>query len=290
MSSAADVHVTRPMLPGLSFRKLVVFWLMAVCLQLPTGRAFCCAEESTTPLPEREQFHLYLLIGQSNMAGRGKVEDQDRQPHPRVLTFNQAQEWVPAIDPLHFDKPSVVGVGIGKTFGEILAERQPGVTIGLIPCAVGGSPIETWEPGAYDAATKTHPYDDMLKRCQVALPAGTLKGFLWHQGESDANATRAPLYEKRLHALITRLRTEFDAEQVPFLVGQMGQFPDAPWNEYKQQVDAVHRRLPQQVPLTAYVSATDLTHKGDKVHFSADAYRKFGRRYAAEYLKLLGEQ
>ncbi len=290
MRSVSLSAVARLWIPVSRFRLVTVLWLVILCLQGPTGQPWCCAEETAAPLPEREQFHLYLLIGQSNMAGRGKVEEQDRQPHPRVLTFNQAQEWVPAIDPLHFDKPNVVGVGLGKTFGEILAERQPEITIGLIPCAVGGSPIETWEPGAYDAATKTHPYDDMRKRCQVALPAGTLKGFLWHQGESDSNAARAPLYEKRLHALITRLRTEFDAEQVPFVVGQMGQFPEAPWNEYKQQVDAVHRRLPQQIPFTAYVSAAELTHKGDKVHFSADSYRQFGRRYAAEYLKLVGEK
>ena len=60
---------------------------------------------------------LYLLIGQSNMAGRGKVEDSDRVVHPRVWTLNKSDEWVPAIDPLHFDKPAAVGVGLGRTFG-----------------------------------------------------------------------------------------------------------------------------------------------------------------------------
>ena len=260
-------------------------WLSVglVLFLVTTGRG---DEARPAALPRPETFHLYLLIGQSNMAGRGKVAEEDSRPHPRVLMFNQAQEWVPAVDPLHFDKPTVVGVGLGKTFGMILAERDPDVTIGLIPCAVGGSAISGWEPGGFDAPTKTHPYDDMLKRCQRALPAGTLKGILWHQGESDCTPDSALVYEERLHQLVARLRQEFAAPEVPFLAGQMGQFPEAPWSQAKQHIDAIHRRLPDKVPFTAYVSAEKLTHKGDKVHFDAASYRELGRRYAEKYLEL----
>jgi hypothetical protein len=56
-------------------------------------------------IPEdASRFHLFLLAGQSNMAGRGKVEPQDAEPHPRVRMLDQAGNWVPAVDPLHFDK------------------------------------------------------------------------------------------------------------------------------------------------------------------------------------------
>ena len=44
----------------------------------------------------------------------------------------------PAVEPLHFDKPKIVGVGLGLAFGKAMAEAEPDVTIGLIPCAVGG--------------------------------------------------------------------------------------------------------------------------------------------------------
>ena len=99
-------------------------------------------------LPAKEQFHLYLLAGQSNMAGRGIVTEQDREAHPRVLMFTQEGTWAPAVDPLHFDKP-IAGVGPGRTFGIAVAERDPTITIGLIPSAVGGSPIATWAPGGW---------------------------------------------------------------------------------------------------------------------------------------------
>lgn len=236
-------------------------------------------------LPPKERFHLFLLVGQSNMAGRGKVEEQDRKPHPRVLTFSKDRQWVPAVDPIHFDKSSV-GVGLGRTFAIELAEANPGITIGLIPCAVGGSPIESWEPGALDKATNTHPWDDAMARAELALPAGTLKGILWHQGESDANAARAPLYEKRFHSLIERFRTTLKAPDAPFIAGQMGQFPAKLWSDEMKKVDAIHQALPKSVPNTAFVSSEGLKDKGDLIHFDAESYRELGRRYAKAYGKL----
>src|SRR5687768_14861689 len=59
--------------------------------------------------PAKEKFHLYLLIGQSNMAGRGVVEEADKVPHPGVLVFTKENAWAPAVDPLHFDK-TIAGV------------------------------------------------------------------------------------------------------------------------------------------------------------------------------------
>jgi hypothetical protein len=240
----------------------------------------------SAPLPPKEKFYLFLLVGQSNMAGRGVVAPQDKVPNPRVLMLNQAGEWVPAVDPLHFDKPNA-GVGIGRSFAAAIAEANPGVTIGLIPCAVGGSPIDAWGPGEFYQPTRSHPWDDAIKRANLALQSGTLKGILWHQGESDSSRELAPKYEAKLHDLIARFRRELRAPDVPFICGQLGQFADSPWNEFKKQVDQAHRDLPKKVPHTAFVSSDGLNHKGDKVHFNADSYREFGKRYAAAYLKLI---
>jgi hypothetical protein len=236
-------------------------------------------------LPPKSKFQLFLLIGQSNMAGRGAVEEQDRAPHPRVLMLDKSDRWVPAVDPLHFDKPSA-GVGLGKTFGRLVAEANPGVTVGLIPCAVGGSPIDAWKPGEYYAATKSHPWDDAIRRAKLAQETGELKGILWHQGESDSTDKLAPGYAAKLDDLIARLRRELDAPDVPFIAGQLGQFPENPWGEAKKTVDRAHRELPGRVPRTAFVSSNGLQHKGDKLHFDSASLREFGRRYAEAYFKL----
>ena len=123
-------------------------------------------------------FHLYLLIGQSNMAGRGKIELQDKVAVPRVLMLNKANEWVSAVDPISFDK-SIAGVSLGRTFGIEMAKANKEVKIGLLPCAVGGTPIRRWQQNGdlYKAA---------LKRAKIAQKGGVIRGILWHQGESDS--------------------------------------------------------------------------------------------------------
>ena len=153
-----------------------------------------------------------------------------------------------------------------------------------------GSPIDSWKPGAFYAATKSHPWDDAMQRAHLALKAGTLKGILWHQGESDSTDALAPGYAAKLHELVARLRKEFDAPEVPFIAGQMGQFEGAPWNDPRKTVDQAHQDLPKKVKHTAFVSAAGLNHKGDKLHFDAASCREFGKRYAEAYKKLSKEQ
>ncbi len=243
------------------------------------------ASAENAALPAKEKFHLFLLVGQSNMAGRGTVEQQDKTPHPRVLMLDKSGAWVPAIDPMHFDK-SAAGVGLGKTFGTLYAEANPGITVGLIPSAVGGSPIDAWKPGAFYKATNSHPWDDAMQRAHLALKSGTLAGILWHQGESDSNDKLAPGYEAKLHDLIARMRKELGAPEVPFIVGQMGKFAEAPWNDARVQVDKAHQDLPGKVKRTAYVSAEGLKHRGDKLHFDSASCREFGKRYFEAFQSL----
>ncbi|HWH72081.1 MAG TPA: sialate O-acetylesterase, partial [Candidatus Sulfotelmatobacter sp.] len=93
-------------------------------------------------LPVKAKLHLYLLMGQSNMAGRGKLEAEDQTPHPRVLVFTLSNQWESAVEPVTHDKPGMLGVGPGLSFGKRMAEQNPGVTVGLVPCALGGTPLK----------------------------------------------------------------------------------------------------------------------------------------------------
>jgi hypothetical protein len=217
---------------------------------------------------EKESFHVYLLLGQSNMAGRGKIEKEDATPHPRVFALGKDLAWAAAVEPLHWDKPAA-GVGPGFAFGKAMADADPKIRIGLVPCAAGGSPIEAWRPGAFHDQTRSHPWDDALTRAKAALAKGTLKGILWHQGESN----KAEGHREKLIDLVQRLRKEFG--DVPFVCGELGRFQDthAPMNE-------VLAKAPTFIARSACVSSEGLADKGDKTHFDAPGARELGRRYA----------
>jgi hypothetical protein len=239
------------------------------------------AEPARIRLPERARVHLFLLVGQSNMAGRGDIEPADKEPIANVVALDAAGEWVPAVEPLHWDKPSA-GAGLGRAFAVEYAKTHPGITVGLIPAACGGSPIASWEPGKYFEDTKSHPYDDALARARRAMTSGSLQGILWHQGESDRSAERAPLHERALAALIDRFRHDLQAPSVPFVIGQLGQFPGAgPWDEFARAVDRAQRDVVARVPFTAFVSSDGLTSKPDNLHFDARSLRELGQRYAS---------
>ncbi|WP_080239420.1 sialate O-acetylesterase [Spirosoma rigui] len=235
-----------------------------------------------------DRFHLYVLAGQSNMAGRGTVEAVDKTPHPRVWMLNKDNQWVPATEPMHFDKPAVVGVGPGLAFGKQIADQDTSAFIGLIPTAVGGSAIDAWQPGGYHEQTKNYPYDEAIKRVQLAQQAGTLHGILWHQGESDSKPELVAAYEQKLTQLIGRFRQVFNSPAVPVVVGTVGDF-FIPKNPSATQINAILLNLPKQVRRVACVDASGLTDGGDDTHFDAASARELGRRYAGAMQALENE-
>ena len=86
---------------------------------------------------------VYLLIGQSNMAGRGIVTDANRLSSAGVWKFTKEGRWTEGVEPIHFDRKTV-GAGPGLAFARILADADATLEIGLVPCAEGGSPLSRW--------------------------------------------------------------------------------------------------------------------------------------------------
>ena len=249
--------------------------------------ASCSANKNVTQQKntKKENFHLYLLMGQSNMAGRGKVASIDTLIHPRVFMLTKEMNWVPAKDPVHFDK-NVAGTGLGLTFGKIMANENPGVRIGLIPCAKGGSSINQWFRDSLHRQTKSYPYNEMIDRAKRAMADGMIKGILWHQGESDTrNTRRVESYEQQFYAMLDSLKSDLQIESIPVVIGELGYFIV----ERKAIADTfnqVLKHIAQGNKHIAMVSADQLDHKGDTTHFNSDAYHALGARYANEMIKL----
>jgi peptidoglycan/xylan/chitin deacetylase (PgdA/CDA1 family) len=224
-----------------------------------------------------KSMEVYLLIGQSNMAGRGSLDEQSHLTSGAILMLDKANEWVAAKDPMHFDKPSA-GVGPGISFAQAMLQDKNNTQIGLIPCAWGGSPIKAWQPGA--KYFENFPYDEAVKRAKIAMQKGVLKGILWHQGESDNDPKRALVYLEKLKTLIGNLRRDLNAPNLPFVAGEIGYF------NKENNINEIINKLPAEIENTAVVSAMNLTDRGDHLHFDTASARELGNRYAAAMKKL----
>jgi hypothetical protein len=242
-------------------RKLIAVWFFLFGMRLGLAGA----------APEHMQ--LFLLIGQSNMAGRGKVEPTDEVTHPRIFMLTKEREWVLAKDPLHFDKP-VAGVGPGLGFARTLLAADAGITVGLIPCAVGGTALDKWKAGG-------ELYTAAVARAREAMKRGTLAGILWHQGESDKTHEQITTYGDRFAAMVAQLRKDLGAENVPVIMGELGRFRPA-----HAEFNAALPGISRQVPRCSYVTTEDLADRGDRLHFDTPSQRMLGQRYAAAFLKL----
>ena len=256
--------------------------LAAVVLLCAAGPAFAQGgKQKDDKLPPKEQFHIYLLMGQSNMAGRGEVRLVDRSSSREILMLDRDNAWVPATEPVHFDKPGIVGVGPGLAFARRMKEAGGAeITIGLVPCAVGGTPLKRWEKGGdlYQAA---------LARARRAMKDGTLKGILWHQGENDAvQGETATTYGARLAEMVRSLRADLDRPDLPFVCAKLGRFLPLERYPFGPVVDKALEELPNQVQNAACIDTKGLTAKSDRVHFDSESARALGQRYAEEILNL----
>ncbi|MDX2267504.1 MAG: sialate O-acetylesterase [Bryobacter sp.] len=233
---------------------------------------------------------LFLLVGQSNMAGRGVVDTIDRVPLPQVWMFTAEEKWELSKDPVHFDRPDRTGTGLGRSFGATLVRFGASRKVGLIPAAFGGSSLAEWQPG------EKH-YLNAVARAKAALakaPAGSrLRGILWHQGEADtAKQELAETYQSRFLVFVRQLRADLGAGGLPVVVGQLGEFlkerPENP-HPFAPQVNQALATVPLVLEKAAFASSAGLGHKGDQLHFSSPALREFGRRYALAWLALTEE-
>ncbi|KAI4321505.1 hypothetical protein MLD38_034875 [Melastoma candidum] len=155
---------------------------------------------------------IFILAGQSNMAGRGGVSRgrwDGRVPlDAAVLHLDARFGWGIARDPLHsdIDCNRTCGVGPGMTFATSVLARDPRIrVVSLVPCAVGGTRIVQWSKGS-------DLYHHMVVRARAALrDGGRLRAVLWYQGESDTGVrSDAVAYKTNMRKLIGDLRTDLD--------------------------------------------------------------------------------
>ncbi|MFC4096425.1 sialate O-acetylesterase [Euzebyella saccharophila] len=247
--------------------------------------------EVVNPANQSREIHLYLLAGQSNMAGSSPIEQSDTIPHNRILRFNRDGQWEIAKEPLRVDK-NIVGMGPGLSFARELVNRDTSIIVGLIPAAVGGTSIRLWEPGAFDTKTKLYPYDQAIDRALSAMRSGELKGIIWNQGESDCNENGSIGYQQKLNELIERFRKDLAVDNLPFVAGLLSKFKvvkkvqgKREVNIYAQAVNGAMLDLKDSVKNYEVVGLKNAKDKGDGTHLDSKSARALGIKYAKAILK-----
>lgn len=221
---------------------------------------------------------VYLIIGQSNAAGRGELPT-NMVALNGVDILNSNGVFVPATPALNIystiNNGETQGYNLGYRFGQTM-RNNTGVDVGLVVNARGGSPINHWVQGASQGY-----FDEAVERTHEALEiSGTsLAGVIWHQGESSyARAT----YLAELTSIIDDLRDEFNDPDLPVVAGEL--YYKSTYLNFNYNVIS---QVPNLIDNTAVTSSVGLS-TFDNIHFTGDSQQVFGDRYAVEMLRLLG--
>ena len=256
------------------------------------------AVEDSIPEELQGKLSLFILAGQSNIAGRGEVPEWGRDANARAFVFGNDYRWRIAAEPIddpsnQVDKVSEdpdAGFSPALAFATSLLEQRPDMIIGLIPCARGGSSIFQWRRSLSENAL----YGSCLKRVRAASTAGNVAGVLFFQGEADAIAPE--LYQEtelfpnewgdRFKVFINDWRNDLGLPELPVAFAQIGTntAPDIfiNWAVVKEQQRSV------EMPFCVMITTDDLALK-DAVHFTSESYQIIGQRFAEAYLSLIQE-
>lgn len=167
-----------------------------------------------------------------------------------------------------------IGDGFPKAFAiQYLQANTLGFDqIWIIQCAVSGSSITQWKPNQM-------PYEVCKANINQAMNLGIrIKGFLWHQGESNAKMGLAS-YKIQLETLVHNIRV-IAGDDIPFVAGELGRFLPGGTYPYRASIVNQTRAMTEDDTRAAFVSSEGLIHRGDNLHFITGSYETLGIRYA----------
>lgn len=259
---------------------------------------------------------LWLLGGQSNMEGAGNMTDEDyniqKHPDENLRAFYMEDEWRPAQPQLHrlwlskdafiadewkscrrqslwrTDDPyyeQFTGVGPGYAFIKKLYELT-GVPQGAIPCGIGGSSLDGWNP---DEKDKPNYYSAMMRR--FAECGGNARGLYWDQGEGECWNGNT-VYTGRMEHLIESLRRDTAIAGLPVVINQISRMtlPAAAdkdcalaWTNIRE----LQRRLPEHISNLDTVSTAN-AELSDLIHKNSPSQHRIGKAAAISMAKLCG--
>ena len=152
-----------------------------------------------------------LMIGQSNMAGRGFINEVPMICNERIQMLRNGK-WQMMTEPINYDRP-ISGVSLAGSFAAMWCMENKEEQIGLIPCAEGGSSIDDW-------SIEKILFKNAIIQAKFAMQNSNLIAILWHQGENDSYNGNYKTYYEKLHTIFEALKNELNLDDVPGVVSK----------------------------------------------------------------------
>lgn len=234
---------------------------------------------------KEDVIHSFLMIGQSNMAGRGEFADVPVIRN-RLCFMLRMGRWQMMREPVNPDRDIFEirchsGTSLAASFANEYAIDK-GEAVGLIPCADGGTAIDQWMPGEV-------LFDHAVMMTKLAMRSSEFSGIIWHQGESDCKSDELLYsYKDKFIKMITEMRRELGAEELPIIIGELSENISDAWKvgDRPAKMNKIFYEIANEIPFCKVVSAEGLSLKADGIHFDAKSAREFGKRYYGAYLEL----
>lgn len=171
------------------------------------------------------------------------------------------------------------------------------VPVGIICASVGGSEAEQWM-SRESMMVVGKPYRELANYYKSPSLAGlyhgmiaplvpfSIKGFLWYQGEVDAQNDRSSYYEDVLTELIKNYRSDWQDFTLPFYFVQIAPWMKTVsetdkrrlWRDALPEIREGQRQVARKIPHTGMVVSTD---------FGATVPHPVPKRYIGERLAAL---
>ncbi|KNY25587.1 sialate O-acetylesterase [Pseudobacteroides cellulosolvens] len=242
-----------------------------------------------TPKPSGAPYKIFLLAGQSNMAGIGmnhELTPEYKEPIENVKIYASgtvdngiAGTW----GTLKIGYGSGIGCfGPELIFGRDIAKLMPDSKILLIKEGWSGTSLcGDWRPPSAGGTTgKLYTsFITNTKKALAALSPGTqyeIAGMCWMQGESDACAPNiASDYEGNLTAFINDVRKELNVPNMPFIIAMIDDSSSWPYYETVRQGEI---NVSEKVPHVGIFDTKDLDTDG--MHYKTPGMLEMGALFA----------
>ena len=255
-------------------------------------------DEPGSNVDAKEALQVYIAIGQSNMWGNAQVQSSDKVANDRIKMMSTANSrgnvgtWIPAVPPMC--APSA-GYSLADNFVRTMADGVPEcISIGIIPVAIAGASFKVFDPNQCKSYISgeadwfknmakeydNNPYERIIECAKIAQETGVIKGIIVHQGETDnGQQSWLTMVQTFYNNLCNELN--LDPKKTPILVGEMLDGGSCAGH------NSVIAQLPSKISNCAVVSSSNIPGESDRLHFTHDGYKEFGKRYAEKMLTMI---